>query len=108
LIDDSPSPGGEGPGFIEHRHDQSVLSCLIERDGVKAMFDEGGPEGANHRNCKDLDWVLAQLGAERSGSTSERRKFQQRQRRQNIVIWFRNQARRCKHLLKGTKVGVKK
>ena len=39
LIDDSPSPE-EVPGFIAHRHDQSVLSLLAYRRGVAHIPDE--------------------------------------------------------------------
>lgn len=31
FIDDSQSPGGELPGFVAHRHDQSVFSAIAER-----------------------------------------------------------------------------
>jgi hypothetical protein len=39
LIDDSPAPG-ELPGFIAHRHDQSVFSILAHRHGVEHVPDE--------------------------------------------------------------------
>ena len=39
LIDDSPAPD-EAPGFIAHRHDQSVFSILAHRHGVAHKPDE--------------------------------------------------------------------
>ena len=39
LIDDSPAPDGV-PGFIAHRHDQSVFSILAHRHGVDHSKDE--------------------------------------------------------------------
>lgn len=51
LIDDSPAPFGNHPEFQEHRHDQSVLTCMAYRDGLKLhwwpavynRFVPGGP-----------------------------------------------------------------
>ena len=39
LIDDSPAPD-EVPGFIAHRHDQSVFSILAHRRGIAHAPDE--------------------------------------------------------------------
>jgi len=39
LIDDSPAPD-ELPGFIAHRHDQSVFSILAHRRGIAHAPDE--------------------------------------------------------------------
>lgn len=39
IIDDSPSPEGEVPGFRGHRHDQSVFSLLSKRFGLDALTD---------------------------------------------------------------------
>ena len=39
LVDDSPSPD-ELPGFVAHRHDQSVFSVLAHRQGVEHASDE--------------------------------------------------------------------
>jgi hypothetical protein len=33
LLDDSPSKAEESPEFIEHRHDQALLSCLLHSTG---------------------------------------------------------------------------
>ncbi len=37
LIDDSPSRSPDPPGFIEHRHDQSVCSILAKLRGVTTL-----------------------------------------------------------------------
>ncbi len=40
LVDDSPSPGGEHPEFLAHRHDQSVFSLLAHERSLQAIPDE--------------------------------------------------------------------
>lgn len=37
LMDDTPSRGGNLPGFIEHRHDQSAFSILCKLEGVPTL-----------------------------------------------------------------------
>jgi hypothetical protein len=37
LVDDSPSEINEHSEFIEHRHDQSLFSALIKRDGANII-----------------------------------------------------------------------
>lgn len=37
LIDDTPSRIPNAPSFIEHRHDQSLLSCLVYRHGLATL-----------------------------------------------------------------------
>lgn len=37
LVDDTRSPGGEAPEFIQHRHDQSVFSILCKLRGVATL-----------------------------------------------------------------------
>ena len=39
LLDDSKSPD-EHPGFIDHRHDQSIYSCLCKKMGSVMIKDE--------------------------------------------------------------------
>ena len=40
LLLDVKSSVNEDKRFIEHRHDQSVLSCLVKREGISAVPDE--------------------------------------------------------------------
>lgn len=40
FLDDSPSLLNEDPAFVEHRHDQSILSCLAKVAGVQTIADE--------------------------------------------------------------------
>jgi hypothetical protein len=40
LVVDVKSSVGEDERFVEHRHDQSVLSCLIKSKGLSAVPDE--------------------------------------------------------------------
>lgn len=40
FLDDSPSRDPENEGFIEHRHDQSILSCILKSAGLPAIADE--------------------------------------------------------------------
>jgi hypothetical protein len=44
LIDDSLSKIPNHPNFIEHRHDQSVISLLFKKYGYFTIFDETWPE----------------------------------------------------------------
>jgi hypothetical protein len=37
LIDDSPSRKANDPSFIEHRHDQSLFSCLSHIHGFRTL-----------------------------------------------------------------------
>lgn len=37
LVDDSPSISSNLPGFIEHRHDQSIFSLICARKGVETI-----------------------------------------------------------------------
>ncbi len=90
LVDDSPSPEPEWPGFIEHRHDQSVLTCLLKREGHRALFDEGEAE-LDHRECKDLDLVLSFLGSPPSGGTACRSAFKLIQGGFRAEPWSRSQ-----------------
>ena len=43
LIDDSPSSAPNHPGFQEHRHDQSLWSCLVYKHGFHPIPDETWP-----------------------------------------------------------------
>lgn len=38
LIDDSPSILPNHPDFKDHRHDQSIISCMAIRDGLKLHY----------------------------------------------------------------------
>ncbi|MFM8856192.1 MAG: hypothetical protein ACKOI2_03070 [Actinomycetota bacterium] len=40
LLDDSPSRCGEDEGFRRHRHDQSILSCILKSMDIPALDDE--------------------------------------------------------------------
>lgn len=40
YLDDSPSRAGNVSGFIEHRHDQSILSTISKFYGIRAIPDE--------------------------------------------------------------------
>jgi hypothetical protein len=40
FCNDAPSASPEHPDFVEHRHDQSVFSCLAKREGFAAIPDE--------------------------------------------------------------------
>jgi hypothetical protein len=40
LVDDSPSPGGEHPGFRGHRHDQSIFTLLAHARNLQTLPDE--------------------------------------------------------------------
>jgi hypothetical protein len=40
LLDDSPSRSTENERFVNHRHDQSVLSCILKSIGTPALQDE--------------------------------------------------------------------
>jgi hypothetical protein len=40
LVDDSSSCHEEAPNFIEHRHDQSIMSLILERMGYVGQADE--------------------------------------------------------------------
>ncbi len=40
YLDDSPSVVSESDDFVEHRHDQSILSCLLKSKGVPSIADE--------------------------------------------------------------------
>jgi hypothetical protein len=40
LLDDSPSLTPNHQSFVEHRHDQAVLSCLLKREGIPSLPDE--------------------------------------------------------------------
>ena len=40
YLDDSPSREAENEHFIEHRHDQSILSCILKSAGLPAISDE--------------------------------------------------------------------
>ena len=45
LVDDSPSPQGEHPGFRAHRHDQSIFTLLAHARGLGRIPDETWWEG---------------------------------------------------------------
>lgn len=48
LVDDSPSLLPESEKFIEHRHDQSVFTCLCWKYGIKALSQiEVYPKGGD-------------------------------------------------------------
>lgn len=40
YLDDSPSREPENEDFIEHRHDQSIVSCLLKSAGLPGIADE--------------------------------------------------------------------
>jgi hypothetical protein len=40
FLDDSPSIVPEVEGFVAHRHDQSILSCLLKIRGIEPIPDE--------------------------------------------------------------------
>ena len=40
LVDDSPATHEGAPNFIEHRHDQSIMSLILERIGYVGQPDE--------------------------------------------------------------------
>lgn len=45
VVDDSPSPQGEHPEFLGHRHDQSVFTLLAHERGLQRIPDESWWEG---------------------------------------------------------------
>lgn len=50
LLDDSPSQSENLDGFVEHRHDQSLFSLLVKRDGNvirKSAFEYWYPDPTN-------------------------------------------------------------
>lgn len=58
---DSPSKHCESPGFIEHRHDQSIFSILAKIYGAKALpIDPNGPFLPEHRKSIPL-WERKKL-----------------------------------------------
>lgn len=91
LVDDSPSPDPEWEGFEEHRHDQSILSCLVRREGVQALFDHGD-DWVDQRTAKDLDSVLEHLGSPQVGSAARLRSFRVIQSLGSVWPWIRVQA----------------
>lgn len=94
LIDDSPSQLPNHPEFREHRHDQSILTTLAYREGIKlhwwpAVYNRGGspefvyekiPEYAgddypvlfSHHRRRDHEWPA---GARWIGMTENGERF---------------------------------
>ena len=50
MVDDSPSPQGEHPGFVAHRHDQSLFTLVALRHRLQTIPDETWWEGAWDRS----------------------------------------------------------
>lgn len=50
LVDDTPSPQGEHPGFVAHRHDQSLFTLAALRHGLQTIPDETWWDGAWDRS----------------------------------------------------------
>lgn len=46
FIDDTPSTDGEHESFIDHRHDQSILSLITKRLGITASDDDRSALGS--------------------------------------------------------------
>ncbi len=46
YLNDSPSLVPNSPDFVEHRHDQSILSCLLKLAGTASIPDETHFKGA--------------------------------------------------------------
>lgn len=40
LVDDTPSKVKDAPSFVEHRHDQSIFSLLVKKEGGIIFADE--------------------------------------------------------------------
>ncbi len=53
LLDDSPSGASNFPGFIEHRHDQSIFSilCKLNKVSLVSCYEYGYP--SKHTNLPD-------------------------------------------------------
>lgn len=92
LIDDSLSSQPEWPGFIEHRHDQSVLSCLVQKHGLNVLNDDAMP--VDHDKCKNLDRILKTLGAPATGDLLTKAAFASIQAVWSLEPWARNNLRR--------------
>lgn len=58
LIDDTPSKLVNHPYFIEHRHDQSVLSLLFKKYGYFTLFDETWPDTMKEEKSTYPIWAL--------------------------------------------------
>lgn len=69
FIDDSPSPGGERPGFQEGRHDQAILTCLSYKYGYRQHWwptqysnhiprssEDNYPVMFNHHRLRDNEY----------------------------------------------------
>jgi hypothetical protein len=66
ILTDLPNTCGRGnlPGFVEHRHDQSVLSLLAARDGLE-LFRSPSQHGnhCKHESVREADeWTRVPYG----------------------------------------------
>jgi hypothetical protein len=100
LIDDSPSSRPEWPGYIEHRHDQSLLSCLVQKYNLSVFLDDIMPE-LDHNKRKNLDLVLSMLDAPKAGEVSLKAAFACIQAALSIEPWTRNHLRSLFHQIRG-------
>jgi len=57
LIDDSPSLSPNQPGFVEHRHDQAILSILCKLNNIQTIsaFEYWYP---SKEDCWKPDWEM--------------------------------------------------
>lgn len=97
MIDDSLSPAGEKEGYVEHRHDQAILSCLVESKGLKSLFDEGLKWNWTHRECKDLNRVLNFEDASPVGGVAYRGIYQTLCKCLSIEEWVKVKVRAMKN-----------
>lgn len=49
FLDDSPSIAPNHPDFVDHRHDQSIFSCLTKVAGIPSLRDESTSHGRRKR-----------------------------------------------------------
>jgi hypothetical protein len=91
LIDDCPSSQPEWPEFIVHRHDQSLLSCLVQKYRLHVLQDEAMP--VDHDQCKNLDRVLKILEAPASRNLLTKAAFASIQAIWSFEPWVRNNLR---------------
>jgi hypothetical protein len=74
YLDDSPSREPENEGFIEHRHDQSILSCILKSAGLPAIADETFFGNDWNGSGRDFPlWVTRNVGSSMAGSAVSRR-----------------------------------
>jgi hypothetical protein len=67
LVTDDPNTCGlpDHPGFRDHRHDQSVLTNLVWKRGLRCY----GSPGQSQPDSKNLDALVARIGREWAGGT---------------------------------------